>query len=99
MSAALSRNSFVVATKNHVSCDLSGETAVLDLGSGQYYGLGGIGSRVWSLVQEPKRVAAVLETLLQEYDVEPARCEQDLLALLERLVAKGLAEIVDEPAR
>jgi hypothetical protein len=33
---------------------------------------------------------------LQEYDVEPGRCESDLLALLQKLLAEGLIELKSE---
>jgi len=85
-------NSIVVAVKHQVSCDLAGEAAILEMTSGIYYGLNAVGARVWDLIQEPKRVSEVCATLLEEYDVEAERCQRDLLALLEELVAKGLVE-------
>jgi len=58
-----------------------------------YYGLNAVGARVWELVQEPKTVTEIRDTLLSEYEVEPNRCEQDLLALLQELAGKGLVKI------
>jgi hypothetical protein len=74
---------------------LEGEAVILNLETGTYFGLDAVGTRIWELVQEQGRVDAVLESLLQEFEVEPARCEQDLLGLLDQLYAKGLIEIID----
>jgi Coenzyme PQQ synthesis protein D (PqqD) len=76
-----------------VSCDLSGEAVILSLKSGMYYGLNAVGARVWSLIQVPMTVDDLRAALLQEYDVEPQRCERELLTLLEELAAQGLIEV------
>jgi hypothetical protein len=96
MKEQISRSSTIVAAKDQVSCDLAGEAVILNLKSGIYYGLDLVGARVWSLIQEPGTVSAVLATLLEEYDVEPGRCESDLFLLLEDLAGKDLLEIKTE---
>jgi len=98
MEASVSGRSTVVAAKDQVSCDLAGEAAILNLESGVYYGLDAVGARVWHLLQEPRTVQDIRETLLMEYEVERDRCERDLLALLQELVAAGLIEVRDESA-
>src|ERR1700757_3024333 len=92
----ISSSSIVVAARDQVSCDLAGEAVILNLKSGIYYGLNPVGARVWSLIQEPKTIAAVLDTLLEEYDVEPDRCENDLFLLLDDLTGRDLLEIKTE---
>ena len=96
MKEKLSKNSIVAAAKEQVSCDLAGEAAILDLKSGQYYGLNSIGARIWSLIQEPHSISEVLHTLLEEYDVDALQCEQDLFALVQKLSASGLIEVQDD---
>lgn len=98
MGATVSGQSTVVAAKDQVSCDLAGEAAILNLQSGVYYGLNAVGGRVWHLLQEPRTVQDIRDTLLREYEVERDRCERDLLALLQDLAAAGLIEVGDEPA-
>jgi hypothetical protein len=90
---AVSIGSSVVASREQVSSDLGGEVAILDLKGGAYYGLDAVGARIWSLLQEPKTVEEIREVLVSEYEVDPDRCERDLLALLQSLVAEGLVEL------
>jgi hypothetical protein len=89
----VSGSSTVVAAKDQVSSDLGGEVAILDLKAGVYYGLDAVGARIWSLIEEPRTVNEIRDILLEEYDVEPERCERDLLALLRRLADEGLVEV------
>jgi trimethylamine:corrinoid methyltransferase-like protein len=96
MTSTVSQRSTVVAAKGQVSSDLGGEVAILDLEKGTYYGLDEVGARIWKLVQEPTAVSEVQATVVQEYDVEPARAERDVLRLLQRLVDEGLVEVQDE---
>jgi hypothetical protein len=96
MKRTLSKQSVVVATEDQVSCDLSGEAAILNLKSGVYYGLDAVGSAIWSLIQKPKTVSEVCDALLQTYEVEQGRCEGDLLALLEEMADAELIEVRDE---
>jgi hypothetical protein len=85
--------SVVRKTTRQISCQLTGEAAILNLESGIYYGLDEVGARVWALVNEPKRVEQVRDAIVEEFDVEAERCERDLLALFTSLADAGLVEI------
>ena len=93
MSSTFSERSTVVASKGQVSSDLGGEVAILDLDAGMYYGLDEVGARIWELIQEPSMVGDIRDTLVLEYDVEPERCERDLVDLLQKLAGEGLIEV------
>ena len=88
----LSEQSTVVVSPDQVSCDLSGESAILNLKAGVYYGLNEVGTTIWKLIQEPRRVGDLRDALLEEYEVEPDRCEADLMILLQDLLNNGLIE-------
>ena len=97
MGAPLCVQSVVVATSEQVSCPLGEESAILNLKNSVYYGLDPVGARVWKLLREPKSVGELRDALLDEYDVEAGRCEQDLLELLEKMRGEGLIELRDFP--
>jgi hypothetical protein len=96
MSHLVSEHSTVVAAKDQVSSDLGGEVAILDLKDGVYYGLDEVGTRVWELVQEPAVVSAIQARIIEEYEVEHARAERDVIALLQQLANEGLIQVSDE---
>jgi Coenzyme PQQ synthesis protein D (PqqD) len=93
MDGSLSANSIVVMAPEQISCPLGEESAILNLKNSMYYGLDPVGARVWALLQQPRSVGEVRDTLLSEYEVEPAQCENDLFALLEKMRGEGLIEV------
>lgn len=84
----------VVRTEDQMSADLGDENVVLDLDAGVYYGMRGVGVRIWSLLEEPRPGTEILDRLLDEYDVAPDQCEADLRAFLANLRDEGLIEVV-----
>jgi len=89
----------VVVSKDQVSCDLADEMAILNLKNGVYYGLNTLGAYIWNLIQAPITASVLCKTITQQFEVEPERCERDLLTLLEKLEREGLIRIIkDEKA-
>lgn len=72
---------------------LGDEVVALDLGSGKYFGLNEVGSRVWDLLLTPRPLGDVQKALLQEYEVPAADLWRDLESLVSELVQHGLAEV------
>jgi hypothetical protein len=85
----------VVAGQDQVSSLVAGETIILSLQTGMYYGLNSVGARIWALVRTPIRVGDICETVLKEYDVGEDRCQYDVVSVLRQLAAQGLVEISD----
>ena len=94
----LTRTSVVSSVRSQLSSDLGGETVILHLDRGMYFGLNEVGSRIWQLVQEPTSIADICAALMAEYEVDAERCERVVLHLVQELTAAGLAEISDGPS-
>ena len=62
----ISERSTVVATKDQVSADLSGEAAILNLKTSTYFGLNTVGASIWKLIQEPKTVSQIRDAIVEE---------------------------------
>jgi hypothetical protein len=90
----IAMDTVVTAAREQVSSDLSSEVAILGLRRNVYYSLGGVGKRVWELVQTPRSVSEILSFLLTQYAVEAERCRTDLLRLLRQMQAEGLIDVV-----
>lgn len=88
----------VVASPETVSSALDGETVILSLDGGVYFGLDEVASRVWELIREPVSVDSLCGQLQAEYDIEPACCRAELIALLDALERAGLLQGDPPPA-
>lgn len=69
---------------------LQEEAVLLNLDSGQYFGLDAVGTRVWSLLAEGKSLRDVVTTIVAEYEVGKEQCETDLAKLIGELETQGL---------
>ena len=72
---------------------LQDEAVLLNLDSGQYFGLDPVGTRIWNLLTEGKALQEVMSTIVAEYEVDAAQCEADLLKLLGDLEEQGLVTV------
>ncbi len=70
------------------------DAVLLNMQTNQYYLLDEVGARLWGLLRDGKSLRESYQTLLEEYEVDPAQLEQDVLELLENLKEQGLVEIL-----
>lgn len=96
MDTPLSLRTTVVVSSQQVSCPLGDEAAILNLKNNMYYGMNPVGVTVWNLLKQPKTVAEIRDAIIEEYEVEEERCEQDLFTLLEEMRSEGLIEVRGE---
>lgn len=70
--------------------DVEGETVILDMKNGTYFGLDAVGTRIWQLLIEHARLDSVFTALLAEFEVDPSTLRADLLDLVAALESKQL---------
>ncbi len=80
----------LVRTDEIVSSDLDGETVMLNIERGKYFGLDPIGSRIWNLLETPRSVASLCGQLVLEYDVDLDTCTADVRRLVASMLREGL---------
>ena len=83
----------VAAKEEAISTDLDGEVIILNTAKGVYFGLDTVGTFIWSSLQKPTRLSAVRDMVLQEYAVDAATCETDLLNLVQNLHSQSLVDV------
>lgn len=88
----LDRETRVCASRDAVSADLEGETVILGMHDGVYYGLDHVGARIWTLLAVPTSLGAIHDRVVAEYAVDPDVAWADLLALFRDLLAHALVE-------
>jgi Coenzyme PQQ synthesis protein D (PqqD) len=89
----LKLSSIVCHMPNPVAADVAGETVLMSLERSRCYGLGGIGSEIWSRLVSPVRVADLIEEFSELYEAPPGVIERDVLQMLTQLANEGLIKI------
>ena len=89
----LSADSRLTVPDDVVFRDVVGEAKILHLGSGVYFGLDAVATRVWELIVEGRRLQEVRDAIAAEFDAPPERIHADVTALVEQLVAKRLLDV------
>lgn len=73
--------------------ELNGEAVILNVETGNYFGLDPVGTRAWTLIREHKALSKVIGLMETEYEVSRDILRNDLVALAKELSAHGLVRI------
>ena len=90
-------SAIVIANDDVLTTAFGNEIVVLNLHDGVYYGLDDAGARIWQLLRTPVSVEALRDTVVAEFDVEPANCERDIRSLITELLEHGLVKVREGP--
>ena len=75
-------NSRVARSEEVLTSEVDGEVVMMSIEHGTYSGLDAIGSEIWGLLENPRRVSEICDRMMERYDVERGQCEKDVLAFL-----------------
>jgi len=78
--------------KTVLSRTVGTETVLLNLSTSTYLSLDPVGGRFWELIGQGNNFQQAMTAMLEEYDVEEAELEKDLLELCADLRKAGLLE-------
>jgi hypothetical protein len=93
MGVRLSLSSRVAISEHTLSQELGGETVLLELSRGVYFGLDEVGTRVWQLLVDGRDLERIVASLVEEYDVTAEQVAADLMALVGELEDRRLVEV------
>ena len=66
------------------------ETVLLDLASGIYFGLDGVGKKVWEAVTEGRSLGEAATAIVNDYEVDESQAQSDVIEFAGELVTRGL---------
>ena len=81
-----------------LEASLDDELVGLHVDRGTCYGFNGTATRIWALIEQPRRLSELRDILIAEYDVDAETCEEQLRALLADLAEDGLVSLDGKPA-
>lgn len=74
---------------------LDDKLLMLSLEQGRYFSLSGVGPRIWELLATPTSQAGLIERLVEEFEVAPEVCRDEVAAFLGVLRDQNLLIEVD----
>ena len=90
MTLALPLSTAVMRDPDIIATDMDGETVMMSIEQGSYYGLGGVGPFVWEQLAEPLSVEELCRRVLEEFEIDQATCQADGFAFVDDLLEKGI---------
>ncbi|MEE9344908.1 MAG: lasso peptide biosynthesis PqqD family chaperone [Methylococcales bacterium] len=76
-----------IIQRNHeiIYNDMDGETVMMDIEQGTYYGLDSTATRIWELLDQALSVEQLCQQLCRKYAVSEADCLNETLTFLEEM--------------
>ena len=87
---SLTSTTLFTRNPNLVAANIDGDLVMMSIEQGEYFGITGVGSRVWELLATPTTVADIARVICTEYAVEEAACQADMQTFVEELIQLGL---------
>ena len=78
-------NSVIKRSPEIVHTDMDGETVMMSIEQGNYYGIDSIGSDIWNMLEGEMSIEDLCLKLCEKYDVEESQCQQDVISFLEKM--------------
>ncbi len=92
---ALSAETVLVRDPELVASLLDDQVVVLSIRAGVCFDFNSVGTLIWNMLGEPRRVDEICRALLQSHDVDAETVKRDVTAFLLMLLERGLLRIVD----
>ena len=80
-----------------LAVDMDGETVMMDMESGNYFGVNAVGSHIWEALKTESSVEAIVEAVTCQFEVNDGDSVQgDVLEFLSDMVEQQLVEVVGQ---
>ncbi len=84
----------IVISPDVLCQELDGEMVILDMKSGQYFGIDTIGCEIWKMLEKNVCPDEIVDHLLNEYDVLPDTCCQHVYSFIDHLQQSNLISLL-----
>lgn len=86
--ATLKRNPDLLAV------DMDGETVMMDMESGNYFGINEVGSHIWELLESNQSIETIIDDVKRHFEAkEDDNVQDDVLAFLNDMQEQSLVQV------
>jgi NAD(P)H-flavin reductase len=87
----MTESSVFIRSSDVAVTDLDGETVLLDIDAGQYFGLNVVGTDVFRMAERPVSIADIVDHLDETYnDVSRDELRRDVMEFIRQMQSHGL---------
>ena len=86
------QNAHFRRTPGVLSTESNGETILVKLADGRFFGLGAVGTLLWACLERPCALAQIMARLGEACVAVPEGADREVREFLEHLLAEGLIE-------
>jgi hypothetical protein len=72
---------------------------MVSVDTGFYYGVSDVAREIWNAIENPRKVADLIEELAVAYNVDQSVCEEQTLSFLEDLLTENLLQVIHGPTK
>lgn len=83
----------LVRAHDILSTELDQETVLMSIDAGAYYGMGGTARSIWEKLAAPITFSALVDELVQEYEIPRDACAADVEGFLDEMEREGLLRV------
>ncbi len=73
--------------------EVDGDVVALNIDRGMCYGLNGVGSHIWRLLEDWTTPGEICSALTRDYDVDPETCRSEVSRLIGEMAEESLIEV------
>lgn len=90
---ALAEGSRVTANADALAAAVGDEVVLLNMATGYFHQLNAVGSYLWQCLAEPRTVAELCRSAVDDFDADEETCRQDIAAFVQELLFAGLVHV------
>jgi len=83
---------YTIDSKRIAWDEIDGEMLIINVETGYYFSLDGVGSLIWSMLAEGVDERDMVARIMSEYEVDESRARDDLYELVDALAAEELVD-------
>ena len=85
-------DSVLVRDPDMIAAEMDGDLVMMSVERGAYFGIGGVGTRVWELLEQPHSVDQLCAAIVAEYEVDEGVCRRDVVEFVQKLLDEKLVK-------
>jgi hypothetical protein len=86
-------NNLIERCEGIVQAEFDGQTVMMSIENGKYYGLNEVASRIWALIEQPTNEQDICDALHRDYTAATNQISDDVRVLINDMMEKRIIQM------